>query len=124
MDVLNKEERKFLRTNPRLNEEPWGFLYLLFRVHKVPLKTHPVVSYCGNLLHPLGQFFTEWLQPLARMQKFYFQDSFTLKKELDQQKSRQTPAYSYVMLRLCILKSNHARHFTASDSLPMKTRKT
>ena len=30
LDVLSKEERKFLRTNLRLNEEPWGFLYLLF----------------------------------------------------------------------------------------------
>ena len=29
---------------------------------------------------------TEWLQPLARMQKSYFQDSFMLKKEPDLQK--------------------------------------
>ena len=62
-----------------------GFLYLLFKVHKNPLKTRPVVSYCGNLLHTLGQIITEWLQPLAKMQKSYFQDSFTLKKELDLQ---------------------------------------
>ena len=26
LDVLSKEERKFLRTHLRLNEEPWGFL--------------------------------------------------------------------------------------------------
>ena len=83
LDMLSKEERKFLGTNLRLNEEPRGFLYLLFKVHKVPLKTRPVVSYCCNLLHPLGQLITEWLQPLARMRKSYFQDSFTLKKELD-----------------------------------------
>ena len=59
-------------------------MYLLFKVHKVPLKTRPVVLYCGNLLHPLGQLITEMLQPLAKMHKSYFQDSFTLKKELDQ----------------------------------------
>ena len=41
LDVLSKEERKFLRTNLRLNKEPWGFLYLLFKVHKVPLKNTP-----------------------------------------------------------------------------------
>ena len=42
--------------------------------------------YCGNLLHPLGQLITERLQPLAKMQKSYFQDYFTLEKELDLQK--------------------------------------
>ena len=41
LDVLRTEERKFLRTNLRLNKEPWGFLYLLFKVHKVPLKNTP-----------------------------------------------------------------------------------
>ena len=86
LDVLSKEERKFLLTNLRLNKEPWGFLYLLFKIHKVLLKTRLVVSYCGNLLHPLGKLITEWLQPLARIQKSYFQDSFRLKKELDLQK--------------------------------------
>ena len=55
-------------------------------MHKISLKTRLVVSYCGNLLHPMGQLITEWLQPLARMQRSYFQDSFTLKKELDLQK--------------------------------------
>ena len=80
LDMLSKEERKFLRTHLRENEEPWGFLYLLFKVQKNPLKTRPVVLYSGNLLHPLGQLITEWLQPLAKLQKSYFQDSFTLKK--------------------------------------------
>ena len=72
LDVLSKEERKVFRTNLRSNEELWGFLYLLFKVHKVPLKTRLVVLYCRNLLHPLGHVITEWLQPLARMQKSYF----------------------------------------------------
>ena len=84
--MLIKEERKFLSTHLRLNKEPWGFLYLLFKVHKNLLKTRPVVSYCGNLLHPLGQLITEWLQPLTKMHKSYIQDSFTLKKELELQK--------------------------------------
>ena len=86
LDVLSKEEIKFLHTNLRLNKDTWGFLYLLFKVHQVLLKTRMVVLYCGNLLHPLGQLITEWLQPLARMQKSYFQDSITLKKKLDLQK--------------------------------------
>ena len=86
LDVLNKEERKFLCTNLGLNKEPWGFLYLLFKVQKVLLNTRPIVLYCGNLLRPLGQLIAEWLQPLSRMHKSYFQYSFTLRKELDLQK--------------------------------------
>ena len=62
------------------------FLYIIFKVHKVPLKTRPTVLYNGNLLHHLGELITEWLQTLTKIQISYFQDSFTLKKELDQQK--------------------------------------
>ena len=84
--MFSKEERKFLCTHLRLNEEPWGFLYLLFKVHKNPLKTCPVVSYCGNLLHPLEHLTPEWLHPLAKMQEYYFHDYFNLNKELYLQK--------------------------------------
>ena len=69
LDVIIKEEIKFLCTNLRSSEEPWGFLYLPFKVHKVQLNTCPIVLYCLNLLHPLGQLITERLQTLAVMQK-------------------------------------------------------
>ena len=69
LDVLSKEERRVLHTHLRLNKEPWGFLYLLFKVHKILLKTCPLVSYYSNLLHPLGHLITEWLKPLAKMHK-------------------------------------------------------
>ena len=86
LDVLNKEERKFICTKLGSKEDPKGFLYFLFNVQKVQLKTPPFVLYSRNLLHPLGKLVTEWLHPLARMQKSHFQDSFTLKKELDKKK--------------------------------------
>ena len=101
LDVLSKEDRKFICMNLRLKGEPWDSLYLLFKVHKIPLKTRPVVSYYDNLLHSLGQVIIEWLQPLAKMQKSYFQDSFMLKNELDLQKYHQTPTCSYVTLHQC-----------------------
>ena len=124
LDVLSKEESNFFRAHLRLNEEPWGFLYLLFKVHNNPLKTRPVVSYYGNLLHPLGQLITEWMQPLAKIQKSYFQDSFTLKKELDLQNFHQTPACLYVTPHRCTPTSRQARNFTASDSSPWTTSNT
>ena len=101
LDVLSKEKRNFLCTHLRLNEDPWVFLYLLFKVHKNPLKTRPVVSYCGNILHLLGQLITEWLQPLAKMQKSYLQDSFMLKRNLTFKIFHQLPAYLFVTLLLC-----------------------
>ena len=119
---MSKEEQKFLCTNLNSDEEPWGFLYLLFNVSKVPLKTLPVMSYCGNLLHPLGQIITEWLQLLARMQKLYFLYLFTLKKELDRQKSHRTPACLFVMKLPCTQISKQDRYFTTLDGLPSKTR--
>ena len=122
LDILIKEERKLLRTNLRLNEDPWVFLYILFKLNKVSLKTQLILPCCGNLLRTLGQIITEWLQPLARMQKSYFQDSFALKKELNRQKSHQTPACLFVMQPPCIQTSEQARHFTVSDGLPSKTR--
>ena len=120
--MLNKEERKFLCTNLSSNEDQWDFLCLLFKVHKVPLKTRPVVLYCRNLLHTLGQLITEWLKPLDRMYKYYFKDSFTLKKELDLQKYHQTPASSFVMQSSFAQTSKQARPFTASDGSPSITR--
>ena len=54
LDVLSKEERKFLRMDLRSNKEPWGFLYLLFKVHKVPLKTCPGCVVLREPTAPLG----------------------------------------------------------------------
>ena len=43
LDVMNKQEHILLCTKLRSNKDPRGFLHLIFKVHKVPLKKHPVV---------------------------------------------------------------------------------
>ena len=43
LDVMNKQEHILLCTKLRSNKDLRGFLYLIFKVHKVPLKKHPVV---------------------------------------------------------------------------------
>lgn len=67
-------------------DEPFGYFYLLYKLHKSPLKTRPVCSDCASLPHALGQWVDEMLQPLVKAQHTYFRDSFVLKRELDKLK--------------------------------------
>ena len=52
------------------------------KVHKTPLKTRPIVSCSGSLLHALGVWVDDKLQIAARRQRSYFKSSLDLKKEL------------------------------------------
>lgn len=61
----------------------FGYFYLLYRLHKTPIKTRPVCSDYASLPHTLGEWVDEMLQALAKTQHTYFQDLFTLKWELD-----------------------------------------
>lgn len=67
-------------------DEPFGYFYLLYKLHKSPIKTRPVCSDCASLPHALGQWVDEMLQPIVKAQHTYFRDSFVLKRELDQLK--------------------------------------
>jgi hypothetical protein len=80
--VLTKNEAKFLRRHLRENTDPFGFMYLLMKIHKSPMKTHPILSLKGSLLHGLGLWANDKLQKYATRQKSYFKSSFDLKTEL------------------------------------------
>ena len=58
--------------------------YALAKVHKQPLKTRPVVSYCGSILHPLGLWLDSQLQTIATHQQSYFKSSHALKLQMEQ----------------------------------------
>jgi hypothetical protein len=80
--VLTKNEAKFLRRHLRENTDPFGCLYLLMKIHKSPMKTRPILSLKGSLLHGLGLWANDKLQQYATRQKAYFKSSFDLKTEL------------------------------------------
>ena len=63
--------------------DPFGYFYLLYKLHKTPIKTRPVCSDCASLPHALGEWVDEMLQPLVKAQATYFKDSFALKKWLN-----------------------------------------
>lgn len=79
---LEDTTKKFLRHHLKANKDPFGYFYLLYKIHKTPYKTRPVCSGSGSLLHPLGMYIDEMLQPIARSMQSFFESSYCLKREL------------------------------------------
>ena len=80
--VLTKDERRFLSTNLETNKTPFATFYITAKVHKTPLKSRPIVSCSGSLLHAIGVWIDDKLQHAAKTQHSYFKSSFDLKKIL------------------------------------------
>jgi hypothetical protein len=83
-DSLKEDHLKYIRywINQNLSD-PFGYFYLTIKIHKGPLSTRPVCSDCTSLVHPLGKWLDQVLQPITASQPFYFKDSFTLKEEIN-----------------------------------------
>ena len=62
--------------------DPFPFFYQLYKIHKEPITTRPVISGCGSLLHSVGHWIDEQLQPIARTMPGYFKSSYELKEDL------------------------------------------
>jgi len=87
--VMTKMERKFLRSRRDENNSPFARFYLTLKAHKLKagedvrhLKSRPIVSCPGSLLHPLGVWVDRKLQTVAQLQRSYFKNSFALKQQL------------------------------------------
>ena len=63
--------------------DPFGYFYLLAKLHKTPTSTRPVCSDCASLPHALGKWVDHQLQPIVKTQTYYFKNSFDLKHLLD-----------------------------------------
>ena len=86
--TLTKMEQAFLKQGLDQNK---GIrrLYLTLKTHKLKpgqnvthLKSRPIVSCPGSLLHPLGIWTDRKLQSLAKQQISYFRNSFDLRQDL------------------------------------------
>jgi len=64
-------------------KDPLGYIYLLIKLHKLPITGRPVCSDCGSLPHALGRCVDSVLQPIVRDQALYFKNSAELKTELE-----------------------------------------
>ena len=81
--VLPKNVRPYLETKlQESNKEPFGCFYILYKLHKNPVKSRPVCLDCTSPPHALREWVEEMLQPIVKGQAAYFKDSFKLKKRL------------------------------------------
>ena len=86
---LTKMERAFLRKALKSNQSPYGRFYLPLKAHKLKpgqtvdqLKSRPIVSCPGSLLHGLGVWVDRKLQEVAQNTISYFKNTLELKKKL------------------------------------------
>ena len=83
-DDLTKGELKFLQRSTKQTMDPFPVFYLTLKVHKRPLKSHPIISCSGSLLYGLAIWVDSQLQKVAQTQWSYFKRSLNLKQEMDQ----------------------------------------
>ena len=86
---LTKMEHAFLRKKLKSNQSPYARFYLTLKAHKLKpgqtvddLKSRPIVSCPGSLLHGLGVWVDRKLQEVAQRIVSYFKNTLELKKEL------------------------------------------
>lgn len=64
-------------------EDPFGYFYLLAKLHKTPISTWPVCSDCASLPHSVSKWIDCQLQPIIQTQHTYFKNSTELKQLLE-----------------------------------------
>ena len=63
-DIGSFQDAKYLLRSTQV-KDPFPYLYLLAKVHKLPLKTRPIISASGSLLYGLGRWVDKCLQVLC-----------------------------------------------------------
>ena len=82
-------ERAFIQEELKSNQSPFARFYLTLKAHKLKpgqtvdqLKSRPIVSCPGSLLHGLGVWVDRKLQEVAQQTVSYFRNTLELKKQL------------------------------------------
>ena len=84
-NVLSSNHKQYIQHHVRKNyKDPFGYFYLLMKIHKTPISSRPVCSDCGSLPFSLGEWLNQTLLPYVIEQPSYIKDSFSLKRELNE----------------------------------------
>ena len=82
--TIGSDNVKYIRRHTeKAQADPFGYFYLLAKLHKTPTSTRPVCSDCASLPHSIGKWVDRQLQPIVQAQTYYFKNSFDLKQLLD-----------------------------------------
>lgn len=81
-NVLKMHAKYIEKHLEKTREDPYGYAYQLYKLHKATIDTRLVVSDCGSLIHALGKWVNEMLQPIMLQQETYFKNTFELKRLL------------------------------------------
>ena len=86
---MTKMECAFIWDELNTNRSPYAWLYLTLKAHKLKpgqnidnLKSHPILSCPGSLLHGLGVWVDHRLQEVAQETISYFKNTLELKQQL------------------------------------------
>ena len=87
--TLTKMEQALLKQGLEQNKKAFAGFYLTLKAHKLKpgqnvthLKSRPIITCPGSLLHPLGIWTGRKLQTLAKQQVSYFCNSYDLHQDL------------------------------------------
>ncbi len=72
--VLDSNAVRFIR-QLLIVDHPFPHFYLLFKIHKNPMRTQHIVSIAGSILHGLGCWIDTQLQPICRRIPTYIASS-------------------------------------------------
>ena len=86
--TISDDEIKYIRKHKhceRNRKDPYGYFYLLYKVHKTrklgaPVPTRPVCSEYGGITNPIGKWIDVNLQPVAQSTRTYIKDYFEFKR--------------------------------------------
>ncbi len=79
--VLSNNDKKFIEASLDV-KDPFPHFYLLFKIHKQPIKTRPIVSVVGSILHGLGRWVDKQLQPVCKCLPSYVSSSLDFKNKI------------------------------------------
>ena len=78
-----KSQRTFLRrSRESAEDDPFGYFYLMAKIHKQPWTTRPIVSCSGCLFYGLGRWVDQELQKIVRQLPYVIRSSADLVRDL------------------------------------------
>ena len=99
---IGKHATKYLTYHLNQVTDMLPYFYLLMKVHKPKLATHPIVSCSGSLFEALGVWIDTHLQQVAKSSPTYIDSSFKLLEKLKMKLFHLVSKFLLQMLDPCI----------------------